>query len=73
VTSPFHAITQRFEVAWCTKVGSRLDIMLLVYSHAIQNGTGARLIPDGTITSAHFVQTPDFIQITGELRALTLT
>ncbi|PFH49588.1 hypothetical protein AMATHDRAFT_147435 [Amanita thiersii Skay4041] len=31
----------------------------------IKNGTGARLIPDGTITGAHFVRTPDFIQITG--------
>ena len=47
--------------------------MLLVYSRASQNGTGARLIPDGTITGAHFVQTPDFIQIAGERRALTLT
>ncbi|RDB28045.1 hypothetical protein Hypma_002193 [Hypsizygus marmoreus] len=31
----------------------------------IKNGTGARLIPDGTISGAHFVQTPDFVQITG--------
>jgi len=31
----------------------------------IKNGTGARLIPDGAITGAHFVQTPDFVQITG--------
>ncbi|TFK32336.1 hypothetical protein BDQ12DRAFT_692635 [Crucibulum laeve] len=30
-----------------------------------KNGTGARLIPDGVITGAHFVQTPDFVQITG--------
>jgi len=30
-----------------------------------KNGTGTRLIPDGTITGAHFVQTPDFVQITG--------
>ncbi|KAF8814669.1 hypothetical protein BYT27DRAFT_7205623 [Phlegmacium glaucopus] len=30
-----------------------------------QNGTGARLIPDGAITGAHFVQTPDFVQVTG--------
>jgi len=30
-----------------------------------KNGTGTRLIPDGTITGAHFVQTPDFIQVTG--------
>ncbi|KAJ6627336.1 hypothetical protein B0H10DRAFT_1993981 [Mycena sp. CBHHK59/15] len=31
----------------------------------IKNGTGARLIPDGAITGAHWIQTPDFIQITG--------
>ncbi|KAF9010109.1 hypothetical protein BDQ17DRAFT_1347562 [Cyathus striatus] len=31
----------------------------------IKNGTGARLIPDGAITGAHFVQTPDFVQVTG--------
>ncbi|KAF9051449.1 hypothetical protein BJ165DRAFT_1448837 [Panaeolus papilionaceus] len=31
----------------------------------LKNGTGARLIPDGTITGAHFVQTPDFVQVTG--------
>lgn len=31
----------------------------------IKNGTGDRLIPDGTISGAHFVQTPDFVQITG--------
>ncbi|KAJ3501165.1 hypothetical protein NLJ89_g9464 [Agrocybe chaxingu] len=30
-----------------------------------KNGTGARLIPDGAITGAHFVQTPDFVQVTG--------
>ncbi|CAA7267282.1 unnamed protein product [Cyclocybe aegerita] len=30
-----------------------------------KNGTGARLIPDGAIKGAHFVQTPDFVQVTG--------
>ncbi|KAG5732230.1 hypothetical protein E4T56_gene11495 [Termitomyces sp. T112] len=30
-----------------------------------KNGTGTRLIPDGAITGAHFVQTPDFVQVTG--------
>ncbi|KAG6828597.1 hypothetical protein H0H92_007338 [Tricholoma furcatifolium] len=29
-----------------------------------KNGTGTRLIPDGAITGAHFVQTPDFVQVT---------
>ncbi|KAK0237887.1 hypothetical protein EDD85DRAFT_832227 [Armillaria nabsnona] len=30
-----------------------------------KEGYGTRLIPDGAITGAHFVQTPDFVQITG--------
>lgn len=29
------------------------------------DGHGTRLIPDGSITGAHFVQTPDYVQITG--------
>ena len=28
-------------------------------------GHGTRLIPDGAITGAHFVQTPDYVQVTG--------
>jgi hypothetical protein len=32
----------------------------------IQAGTGTRLIPDGAITGAHFIETPDFVQVTGE-------
>jgi hypothetical protein len=31
-----------------------------------QNGTGSRLIPDGAITGAHWLITPDYIQVTGE-------
>ncbi|KAF7331497.1 hypothetical protein MKEN_00028600 [Mycena kentingensis (nom. inval.)] len=31
----------------------------------LKNGTGARLIPDGTITSAHWTITPDYVQVTG--------
>ncbi|CDO71123.1 hypothetical protein BN946_scf184844.g127 [Trametes cinnabarina] len=30
-----------------------------------KDGHGTRLIPDGTITGAHFVQTPDYVQVTG--------
>jgi hypothetical protein len=30
-----------------------------------QPGYGTRLIPDGAITGAHFVQTPDYVQVTG--------
>ena len=28
-------------------------------------GHGTRLIPDGTITGAHFVQTPDYVEVLG--------
>lgn len=31
----------------------------------IKDGYGTRLIPDGSITGAHFVVTPDFVQVTG--------
>ncbi|KAI5120054.1 hypothetical protein M0805_007806 [Coniferiporia weirii] len=31
----------------------------------LKSGTGARLMPNGTITGAHFVQTPDYVQVTG--------
>ncbi|THU98211.1 hypothetical protein K435DRAFT_661366 [Dendrothele bispora CBS 962.96] len=31
----------------------------------LKSGYGTRLIPDGTIRGAHFVKTPDFIQVTG--------
>ncbi|KAJ6567382.1 hypothetical protein DFH09DRAFT_1471582 [Mycena vulgaris] len=31
----------------------------------LKNGTGARLIPDGAITGAHWLITPDYIQVTG--------
>ncbi|KAJ7499421.1 hypothetical protein FB451DRAFT_37814 [Mycena latifolia] len=31
----------------------------------LKNGTGARLIPDGAITGAHWLITPDYVQVTG--------
>ncbi|KAK0472709.1 hypothetical protein IW261DRAFT_1506466 [Armillaria novae-zelandiae] len=31
----------------------------------IKDGHGTRMIPEGTITGAHFVKTPDFVQVTG--------
>ena len=34
-------------------------------SWCLKDGYGTRLIPDGTITGAHFIQTPDYIQIIG--------
>ncbi|KAF7426229.1 hypothetical protein PC9H_008596 [Pleurotus ostreatus] len=36
-----------------------------VVSWCLKPGTGSRLIPAGSIKGAHFVQTPDFIQVTG--------
>jgi hypothetical protein len=34
-------------------------------AYCLQSGYGTRIIPNGTITGAHFVQTPDYVQITG--------
>jgi len=34
-------------------------------SWCIKPGYGTRLIPDGAITGAHFVQTPGYVQVTG--------
>lgn len=34
-------------------------------SYCLKPGYGTRVIPDGTITGAHFVKTPDYVQITG--------
>ena len=31
----------------------------------VQGGHGTRVIPDGTVHGAHFVQTPDYVQVTG--------
>ena len=31
----------------------------------LKPGYGTRLIPNGAITGAHFVQTPDYVQVTG--------
>ncbi|KAF9051451.1 hypothetical protein BJ165DRAFT_888860 [Panaeolus papilionaceus] len=37
----------------------------VLVSWCTKNGTGTRTIPDGAIRGAHFVQTPDFVQVTG--------
>ncbi|KDN52233.1 hypothetical protein K437DRAFT_281084 [Tilletiaria anomala UBC 951] len=34
-------------------------------SYCTKSGYGTRLIPDGTITSSHFVKTPYFVQVVG--------
>lgn len=34
-------------------------------SWCMQDGYGTRLIPDGSITGVTFIQTPDFVQVTG--------
>jgi len=41
------------------------SIERIAVAYCIKGGYGTRLIPDGAITGAHFVQTPDFVQITG--------
>ncbi|KIL64124.1 hypothetical protein M378DRAFT_1045249 [Amanita muscaria Koide BX008] len=38
----------------------------------IKSGYGTRIIPDGSITGAHFVVTPDFVQVTGVGNLTTL-
>ncbi|KAF9015836.1 hypothetical protein BDZ89DRAFT_1141886 [Hymenopellis radicata] len=42
---------------------------LIVFSRTARGSLtdcyGTRLIPEGTITGAHFVQTSDFVQVTG--------
>lgn len=34
-------------------------------SYCLKEGYGTRLIPDGTIGGAHFLKTPEFVQVTG--------
>jgi hypothetical protein len=31
----------------------------------LQSGYGTRVMPEGTVSGAHFVKTPDFVQVTG--------
>lgn len=40
----------------------------IVVAYCLQARNEARLIPDGTIHSAHFIKTPMYVQIQGELR-----
>ncbi|PVF95533.1 hypothetical protein CPB86DRAFT_787890 [Serendipita vermifera] len=41
------------------------NIEQIVVAYCSQPGRGTRLFKDGTLNSAHFVETPDYIQITG--------
>ncbi|KEP54830.1 carbohydrate-binding module family 13 protein [Rhizoctonia solani 123E] len=41
------------------------EVEQIVVSWCVKAGYGTRLIPDGTIKGAHFVQTPDYVQVTG--------
>lgn len=41
------------------------DTERIEVSWCIKAGYGTRLIPDGAISGAHFVQTPDYVQVTG--------
>ncbi|CUA67923.1 hypothetical protein RSOLAG22IIIB_13573 [Rhizoctonia solani] len=41
------------------------EIEQIVVSYCTAPGRGTRLMPEGTLKSAHFVKTPDYVQITG--------
>jgi len=41
------------------------NVEQIVVSYCTKPGRGTRLLPEGTIKGAHFVETPDYIQITG--------
>ncbi|KAG9075004.1 hypothetical protein FRC06_010330, partial [Ceratobasidium sp. 370] len=41
------------------------DVEQIMVAWCMNDGYGTRLIPDGTIKGAHFVQTPDYVQVTG--------
>ncbi|KAG8762453.1 hypothetical protein FRC11_009304 [Ceratobasidium sp. 423] len=41
------------------------EVEQIVVSWCVKPGYGTRLTPDGTIKGAHFVQTPDYVQVTG--------
>ncbi|KAM5543469.1 hypothetical protein V8D89_002720 [Ganoderma adspersum] len=45
-----------------TQIGS---MERTVVAWCLRPGYGTRIIPQGTITGAHFVQTPDYVQVTG--------
>ncbi|KAF8598862.1 hypothetical protein BDV93DRAFT_526468 [Ceratobasidium sp. AG-I] len=38
----------------------------IVVSYCTTPGRGTRLMPEGTLKSAHFLKTPDYVQVTGE-------
>jgi hypothetical protein len=41
------------------------DIEQIVVSYCTTPGRGTRLMPEGTLKSAHFLKTPDYVQVTG--------
>jgi len=48
-----------------SSISANAGIQQIEVSWCMKDGYGTRLIPDGSIHGAHFVQTPDFVQITG--------
>jgi hypothetical protein len=48
-----------------SNISTNAGIQQIEVSWCMKDGYGTRLIPDGSIHGAHFVQTPDFVQITG--------
>jgi len=66
LTLPTHLPTQEFVVSWCTMVCcARKSFSTSLTFIICQSGYGTRVIPPGSIKGAHFVQTPDYVQITG--------
>ncbi|KAG8720118.1 hypothetical protein FRC08_001143 [Ceratobasidium sp. 394] len=41
------------------------DIEQIVVAYCTTPGRGTRLMPEGTLKSAHFLRTPDYVQVTG--------
>ncbi|EUC64924.1 carbohydrate-binding module family 13 protein [Rhizoctonia solani AG-3 Rhs1AP] len=41
------------------------EIEQIVVSYCTAPGRGTRVMPEGTLKSAHFVKTPDYVQVTG--------
>ncbi|GAA6042594.1 hypothetical protein JCM8097_003148 [Rhodosporidiobolus ruineniae] len=54
------------------KKGTVGDMEREVVSWCTKAGHGARLIPKGTITGAHMIRTPNYIQITGTIKGTNI-
>ena len=39
------------------------DVQQIEVAYCLNEGYGTRIFPEGTIIGAHFVQTPDYVQV----------